>query len=609
MRFRTAVILACAFILKSADKPPDFRLPGMVRPERYQLDLTLRPEQPSFHGEVVIDIRLTAATQVIWLNGKDLTVESAWIQQGAGRKPVRTRVEAGEFIALELDQPVGPGQAAIGLTFKGKLDEKASVGVYRRSDGQHWYAFTAFTAIDARRAFPCFDEPEFKTPWRVVLRVPQDDVAVANSRMVSETREAGGLKRVIFDETKPIATEVVAFGVGPFDVVEDGTAGRNHIPVRIIAPHGRGSEADGARGASKTIVERLEAYTGFPYMWDKLDHMALLDMPFGAIENPGLITYRDRVLLAPPRRDTAERRQAMRGTMAHELAHQWFGNLVTQRWWNDVWLSEGFASWLGGKISDLELPESQRGIAGVESRARIMNTDSRPVRLEMHSRKEMGDIYSQIVYQKGAGVLRMVEHWLGEEPFQKGLQRYLKEHAYGSATTADLAAALKAESGVDVSGVFDSFLNQPGFPVVKATMDCAEKRIRVRQESSLKWRTPVCAGATCRVIAEEGEIPIEECPVWPNAGGTGYYRVDLSDWAGMLEKNWESLTAPERLAIAEDSARLPAQQQLAALPLLLRDRDSHVVAAGQKMAIKLMGNAEYRDKVAEIAAASGRRRR
>ena len=587
MRLSAALFWASLFAAPG-QTPPEFRLSSSVQPTRYYLDLTIRPAVATYRGAVEIDLDLREAASVIWLNAKDLDVTEAWVESSIGRQSAKWTLAGGELLGLTFDHSLAPGRAKIGVRFTGKLDDKTSVGVYRRTENSNWYVFTSFTAIDARRAFPCFDQPEFKTPWKLTLHVPENETAVANSRAVSEINEPDGMKKVNFAETKPIASEVVAFGVGPFDIVEDGVAGKNSVPVRIIAPHGRGGETVGVRGASREIVARLEEYTGIPYMWDKLDHLALLDMPFGAIENPGLITFRDRILLAKPERDTAEHRQSSRGTMAHELAHQWFGNLVTQRWWNDVWLSEGFASWLGAKISDLELPESQRGVAELQSRARIMTVDNRPVRLEMHSRKEMDQVYSGIVYQKGAGVLRMVEHWVGEQPFRRGLQRYLRAHAYGTATTADLAAALNEETHADVAAVFESYLNQPGFPVLNVKFECGEKKARVVQESKLSWNTPVCTRGGCTVIrGAQGEVPVEGCPAWVNAAGAGYYRVQSDSLMALARGGWDQWTAPERLDFVEDVASLPAAEQITLLPALVRDRNPQVLSAVERIALRL----------------------
>ena len=382
-----------------------------------------------------IETELKTRARLVWLNAKDLAVDRASVSVGSRQLQARPLVED-EFLGLELGEEIGPGRAVLEVAFRGSMPSNRNSGLYRKSAGDDWYAFTTFTPIDARRAFPCFDEPGYKAPWRVVLHVPRTNIAASNAPAVSERDESDALKRVEFAATQPLPSEVVAIVVGPFDVVDAGVAGRNRVPVRVLVPRGRSGEAAAAKAATSDVLARLEEYTGIPYPWAKLDHVAILDMPFGAVENPGLITYRDRALLAGGARDTPEWRFRMRGTMAHELAHQWFGNLVTQAWWDDVWLSEGFATWLGGKMSDLERPDFARGLAPVQSRVDIMRTDTRPVRLAMNSRKDMDRVYSGIVYQKGAAVLYMVEHWVGAEKFREGIRAYLRAHTNGTGTTA-----------------------------------------------------------------------------------------------------------------------------------------------------------------------------
>lgn len=581
-------VLAIVLLAEAVWGQPRFRLSDEVRPVGYRLNLTIRPERPVFAGAVEIDVFLSKTTRQVWLNAKDLTVSSASITAGGGRQAAVVTVQD-ELLGLALDRAVGPGNAQIMIAYSGKLDDKLAVGAYRRSDGRDWYAYTTFTAIEARRAIPCFDQPEFKTPWRLTLHVPAADVALANAPAVKETAEGDGLKAVEFAATGPLPSEVVAFAVGPFDLVEDGVAGKNSVPVRLVTPRGRGAESAGVRGAARTAVARLEEYTGIAYPWQKLDQVAVLDMPFGAVENPGLITFRERGLLAGGDADTAEHRFAARRIIAHELAHQWFGNLVTQRWWDDVWLSEAFATWLGTRTSDLDLPEFERGIAAATNRALIMEADQRAVRLEINSRKDAGDVYSRIVYEKGAAVLNMVEHWLGADAFQRGLKRYLREHANGNATTDDLARALREESGADVAAVFASYLDQPGFPLVRTTLDCANKKVVIEQVSKLTWTTPVCAGDCVVAMGARTESPLSACPAWtwPNGGGVGYFRSESGTLSELLKSGWNRLRVPERMSIAADVEQLPVAAQMAALTVMVRDRDAHVVAVAERALLKL----------------------
>jgi alanyl aminopeptidase len=494
---------------------------------------------------------------------------------------------------VRLAHPAGPGHVDVEIHYSGKLDEKSDVGAYRRKAGDDWYVFTSFTAIDARRAFPCFDEPAYKAPWDVVMHVKRDQVAVANAPEISTTDEPDGMKRVAFKTTQPLPSEIVAFAVGPFDVVDAGVAGEKKIPVRIITPRGRAVEATAARAATSQILARLEQYTGIPYPWDKLDHIAVLATPFGATENPGLITYDASLLLADPSQATQRWQQFMRSVMTHEIAHQWFGNLVTQAWWNDVWLSEGFATWLETKISDLERPEFERHLTATDTRDQTLESDSaekRPVRVPARSREDLGPytVYDIIIYVKGASILKMLEDWLGPEVFQRALHRYLIEHQFGNATSADLLKAIQQESGVDVGPVLFGFLDRPGAPVLRFSMapGGSGPKLEIEQDAN-PWAVPVCihqpgAARRCEVVSStHGEIQLTTLPIWiwTNAYGSGYYRSLLSAdmWNAVVGSGYDQLEEPEQMALIADLQNLttrglvPAAETMKLLPRVGRD--------------------------------------
>ena len=418
--------------LAALEPPKDFKLPDTAVPRKYAASLTVDPAKETFERSVNIDVELRSATRIIWLNAKELSGISATV----GGHAAQATVVGDEFLALELSAPAGPGRVAIEIKYTGRLRETPTVGAFHTSFENHWYAFTTFTAIDARRAFPCFDEPRFKTEWQLTLRIPSDDRAFSNSAQTGETRNADGTTLIRFAPTPPLASEVIAFAVGPFSVLDAGRAGSKHVPVRIVTPAHHEAEGAAAAQVTDAIMSGLENYTGIPYPWSKLDDVALPQGAFGGVEQPGMITYRMRGLLRPVGDP------GLKSLLTHELAHQWFGNLVTQSTWRDVWLSEGFATWLTFHMTD---PSHLNAIA---ARERIMTADAgpktRPVRLDMHSRDEMKDIYSQFVYQKAGAVLMMIEGWVGEEPFRKGLQRYLTAHANGTASTDDLASVFPA---------------------------------------------------------------------------------------------------------------------------------------------------------------------
>jgi alanyl aminopeptidase len=595
------LLLVCALAAAAQPSPPSFRLPAGVQPVRYDLDLTIVPDRATFDGKVAIDIELEREQQVIWLNAKDLTIRAATMD----RRPVRVITAREEFLGLIPEGPARARSARIEVAFTAKLSEKENRGAYRGRSGADWYVFTTFTPIEARRAFPCFDEPRFKTPWKLTLHVRREHTALANTRAVAEIAEAGGMKKVEFAPTLALPSELVAFAVGPFDAADGGTAGSKKIPLRVIVPRGRAADAAAAVAATPAILEQIESYTGIPYPWDKLDHIALTRSSFGAVENPGLISYRQQALLADPRRDTLERRRAMRSIMAHEIAHQWFGNLVTQAAWEDVWLSEGIATWLAGKISDAELPPFERGIDAGVTRDRMLAADALPaarvVRKPMNSREDMKDIYGPAVYGKAASVLAMIAHWLGDAALQRALRRYLRDHAFGVASIDDFAAALAAESGQDVAPVLRSFLDRAGVPLLDATIEC--RRIRIAPSA---WTMPVClhwdgGGRACSLVrAGQTEIAFnagEACPawVWTNDAGAGYYRSRLPAAAldAVIEHGYREMNGPERLSFASDLVAHAASGQTAAsdamrvLSKMARDPEPQVALAAVRLALSL----------------------
>jgi alanyl aminopeptidase len=548
-------LLGCAAILCAAPPPPSFLLPDGVIPKKHTVELTVDPSLDSFSGWARIEVELSKSTSVLWVNAKNLTPEESSVSWKGRTLSARASTAGDEFIGLEVDAPVGPGVASISIRYRGKLEETAVAGPYRNKVGNDWYAFTTFTPIDARRAFPCFDEPRFKTPWELSIRIKSTDKAFSNAAQVSEKDEPNGMKLVHFAPTVPLAAEVVAFCVGPFDVYEGAAAGHG-TPIRIISARGQREQSKLAAQATVDVLPRLEAYTGIPYPYGKLDHVAVPEFKFGAVENPGLITYKASALLQSPVDNETEKSRRIRSLQAHEVGHQWFGDMVTQATWDDVWLSEGFATWFSAKVMDQEQPPARKLLASVAARERIMATDAgpktRPVRLEMNSRKDTDGVYSQIVYQKGAAILVMLDGWLGEDRVRDGLRRYLTAHKFGNASTADLEASLNGSKPV-----LDSFLNQTGIPSIRAR--CEDARLVVEQtNASRNWNVPVCwrgegVASSCTVLSGRGEMTVKSCPAWiyMNSGGSGYYRTEWSA-EQLAALDLTKLSAPERLTLIYD---------------------------------------------------------
>jgi len=548
MRISVLYCLSCAAILSALPPPPSFLLPDGVTPKNHIIELTIDPDLDTFSGWARIEVALSKPTNVLWVNAKDLTPQESSVSWQGRTLPARASAVGGEFMELELDSPIGPGLATISIRYRGKLEETAVAGPYRNKVAGDWYAFTTFTPIDARRAFPCFDEPRFKTPWQLSIRIKKTDRAFSNAAQLNETDEPDGMKLVRFATTQPLAAEVVAFCVGPFDVYEGAPAGHG-TPIRIISAKGQRDQSKLAAQATVDVLPRLEAFTGIPYPYGKLDHVAVPEFKFGAVENPGLITYKASALLLSPTDNAIDKARRIRALQAHEMGHQWFGDMVTQATWDDVWLSEGFATWFSAKVMDQEQPPARRLLASVAARERIMATDAgpktRPVRLEMHSRKDTDGVYSQIVYQKGAAILLMLDGWLGEDRVRDGLRAYLRAHQFGTATTADLESAINGSKPV-----LDSFLNQTGIPSIR--MKCTGKLLILDQtNTSHNWSIPVCwRGAACLVLdSPHAEVPVASCPTYLNRNGTGYFRTEWPDDASF---DLKALTAAERLTLIYD---------------------------------------------------------
>ncbi len=573
----------------SAPDPSVVRLPSGVRPLAYDVRLTVRPDQPEFDGVVSIDIALEGAQSSIRLNALDLTVTRAEAKTDGKTATARFALGDQESLELSFARPLPAGDARLTIHFRGRARDDANIGIYRRrSPSGGWFVYTTFTAIEARRAFPCFDQPDFKTPWRFALTVPSSDVVLSNAPSVSETASPGGMKTAVFAPTRPLPSDVVAFTVGPFALVDGGSAGRNAVQTRIVVPRGREADALPAAELSRLAVPRLESYTDIPYPFQKLDHIALLEGAFGGVENAALIQYRANLLLVPPGAFSADRRARLEGLITHELAHQWFGNLVTMAKWKDVWLSEGFATWMGNKIADESLPSEERGLRMAAAREEAKQADAfpsaRPVRLELQTREEMKQVYHRIVYNKGGAVLAMLEGWLGEQALKQAVRRYLAGGSDRAVTTDDLLAAVSAAAGRDIAPVAHSFLDQPGIPQIEAELRCdpAHPRLVLRQaayrmagdgERSGLWNVPLCAvtpaGTDCTLVSgasQEMAFRSASCPDWfyPNAGGWGYFRLKLSH--GLLDKLTSSaqLSPTERVAVVGDIDAMVKANQLPA---------------------------------------------
>jgi cytosol alanyl aminopeptidase len=607
-----AVLGLCAFgaaVVQAAEPvPPTLRLPETVRPLRQEVMLRIDPNQETFTGSVDIALDLRAATAVVWLNAAAELDVTTWRLTVAGKEvPARVIKGTGSFLGLALPAPIGPGLAALHLDYKGPVSRKDNEGVFAANEGGDWYAFTQFEPIAARRAFPCFDEPGYKIPWKVTLRVPKGLTALSNTPVASTRDEADGTTSVMFAETKPLPSYLVAVAVGPFDIALAGTSGRNQTVVRIVVPRGRGKDARFAVESTVRILALLEDYFDRPYPYEKLDQVAIPGVGF-AMEHPGLVTYGQSLMVQRPAEETITTKREYASVCAHELAHMWFGDLVTTSWWDDIWLNEAFASWMGEKITDRFRPDWDVKVSRVTSRSDALWSDSlasaRRIRQPIESEHDIQNAFDGITYIKGEAVIEMFEAWLGEEVFRKGVQAHLDAHAWGNATADDFLTSLSKAAGRDVKTPFSSFLDQSGAPVVTAEVRCdGAPKVILSQKPygrlgspavDKAWQVPVClkgAGGAplCTLLnARTTDVALgAACPEWTfaNAGMAGYFRVGVT--GAQIERvlRGDRLSVPEKVGLLGDARALVSSGDLAAADALAlaataaADSSRHVLAA------------------------------
>jgi alanyl aminopeptidase len=639
-----------------APAAPGFRLGDAVVPLAYELDLELDPRLTRYQGRVAIDVRIDEPVRSIWLHAADLAVDGAHLEQRAGdgregsSPPALVRadvqiepnpgagaaaeqpgtpdpVPSSEVIRLDLEQPVAPGRARLVLTFVGHYGRR--VGVFRQEVGGDAYVFSDFEPLDARRAFPCFDEPRWKTPWRISLTVPAGMHGLSNMPVERTEPLPRGQTRVHFAPTRPLPTYLVAVAAGPFELV-DGPAAL--VPLRVVVPRGRAAWAQDALAMAPRLLAIVQEYFGTPVPFPKLDLISVPDLN-GAMENPGLITVASHILLSDPDRPAIPQRRLLALVIAHELAHLWFGDLVTPADWRELWLNEGLATWLADKALLAFWPEHRPELDQVASREEAMLQDQagsravRPPGDRIASREALGSIFDTITYKKGGAIVAMVEDWMGEDALRQALRAYVAAHADGNADTEALIRTLVAATGRDVRAPLGAFLDQPGVPLVHAELACTPRPGRAARAVDVAvtlsqrrylplgqgedgapdasapaapatWHVPVCirydagAGASAEscVLLDAPEqrvaLDVAHCPAWlvPNAGAHGYYRYDMPA-AALAALGRAPLTGREAVDLAHGirallrSGDLAADQALALADALATRSERHVVEA------------------------------
>ncbi|GER05795.1 aminopeptidase [Iodidimonas muriae] len=571
----------------AADAIPHGQLGDSVVPTHYQLDLTILPTKDSFSGAVAIDVAINEPSPILWVHGNDLDVSDVWLTVGDQRIDASyEQVDPTGIARISLDStpPKGPATLSFQYTapFNGALE-----GLYKVTEGGEDYAFTQFEATSARLAFPSFDEPAFKTPFDISVTAKATDTVITATPEVSQTDAGDGLVTRHYETTPPLPTYLIAFAVGPLDVVDFGDLPPNEVrdrplPLRGVAAKGKGDQLGYALENTQAIIEAQERYFNVAFPYPKLDIIAVPDFAAGAMENVGAITYREQLLLLGDGSQVSEgQKRAYASVHSHELAHQWFGNLVTPKWWDDIWLNESFATWMGNKSVDMAFPGRGFSTATFRGALGVMGSDSlataRQIREPIRSNHDIATAFDGITYRKGGGVLAMFEAFLGEDAFREGVRLHMERFANDVADVNDFMQSLAdGANRPDVVDAFRSFLFQPGVPIVRAELSCdgdAIPRVTLNQsryfpvgsegDRDQTWKIPVCMAygtaegrdRFCTVLSEAEatiELPSQSCPAWlmPNDNGSGYYRMALDEqgWSALFS-NFDALNEREAQAL------------------------------------------------------------
>ena len=554
------------------------RLPLGVSPEHYTLWLAPDLEKETFRGRESIRVNVSAPTRSITLHAAEIEFGQVMIESGGRSQRAQVTLnQAAETATLSVPVAIPLGAATIDIAYTGTLNDDLRGFYVSRANGRK-YAVSQMEATDARRAFPSFDEPSYKATFAVTLMIDAGDTAISNGKQMSDTPgPEPGKHTIVFAPTPKMSSYLVALLVGDF-VCRSGAAGPT--PIRVCSTPDKLALTAFALTAAQQQVAFFNEYFGIPYPYEKLDIIGVPDFAAGAMENAGAITFRERLLLADEQTASIAIRKSVASVISHELAHQWFGNLVTMKWWDDIWLNEGFATWAANKPLAAWKPEWNMALnAATETQAAIgldSMRSTRAIHTAVNTPAEIGEVFDLIAYQKTAGVLGMVEAYVGPEKFREGVSSYLSKHALGNAAGEDFWNEMTRVTEKPVHRIMKSLVEQPGTPLLSVKTKCVNETTEIaitqsrliasptapRELTSAHWTLPVCVKAangtsSCTVVSEPAEtIRVPGCgATLVNADAHGYYVTDYEP-AALTALARRTLTPPEKISLLGDEWRL-----------------------------------------------------
>ena len=584
MRARTLLASAAATSCLLLAQPADAqRLPAGVTPEHYTLWFAPDLEQATFRGRAAIDVRLDAPTTAVTLHAAEITFAAVEIAAGGRTQTAAVRLDATtETATLTVPQRMAAGPATIRLTYTGILNDKLR-GFYLSQANGRRYAVSQMEATDARRAFPSFDEPAKKATFDISLMIDAADTAISNGRVLTDAPgPEAGKHTLTFARTPKMSTYLVALLVGDF-VCRDGVAAQT--PIRVCATPDKHPLTAFALKAAEHQVQFFNDYFGIPYPFGKLDIVGIPDFSAGAMENAGAITFRERLLLADEATASVDTLKQVASVVAHEIAHQWFGNLVTMKWWDDIWLNEGFATWATNKPLAAWKPEWRIDVKAAEETQFAMGLDAlrstRAIRTKVETPAEINEVFDPIAYEKTSGVLNMIEAYVGPEAFRTGVSDYLKRYSSGNAAGEDFWTEMTRATEKPVNRIMRSFVDQAGAPALSVQTRCVggNTRVTVRQRrfegapaaagaakpaAWQPWTLPVCVTTgtgqpSCQLVTQATEtFTATGCgAAFVNADARGYYFTEYEPEAlPALATRTPPLTTAERISLLGDEWRM-----------------------------------------------------